>query len=145
VEYFDVGVWSAAAKSYVEEIVMRLFTKKPAFVFSEDRCDKKYFSSSELPVFSGTYQSPSVFFKNYHKVKPLSKIWNQKKWNKHRTLIVDTKSYTYEQNYGNAIPIPEFLGDPNDVVLEKLHRYLLFLLKEKGSWRYLDKRYWMTE
>jgi TFIIF-interacting CTD phosphatase-like protein len=58
-----------------------------------------------------------------------------------QTLIVDDSPEKARINYGNAIYIREFTGDPNDKELQYLYNYLL-TLKTVGNVRTIEKRGW---
>ena len=57
------------------------------------------------------------------------------------TIIVDDTQEKCKDNYGNAIYINEFNGDPNDMELVKLKDYLI-QLSDVENVRKVEKRYW---
>ena len=83
-------------------------------------------------------------------IKRLSKVWRSSKYHnikKHNTLIVDDNPDTYQFNYGNAIPIPTFEGNIDDVLLNKLSSYLNDLIESFSNmgdptFRHVEKRNW---
>lgn len=78
----------------------------------------------------------------YYKVKQLKKVWRRfRNMNCHNTLILDNTRRTYERNYGNAIPITDYVGGKEDDELKKLVEYLPKLLPLQ-SVRYMEKRFW---
>jgi carboxy-terminal domain RNA polymerase II polypeptide A small phosphatase len=56
-------------------------------------------------------------------------------------LIIDDSPEKARANYGNAIHIKEFTGDPNDCELRYLYDYLL-TLKTVQNVRTIEKRGW---
>eukprot|EP01119_Soliformovum_irregulare_P000858 TRINITY_DN10629_c0_g1_i2.p1 TRINITY_DN10629_c0_g1~~TRINITY_DN10629_c0_g1_i2.p1 ORF type:complete len:120 (-),score=23.30 TRINITY_DN10629_c0_g1_i2:7-366(-) len=72
-------------------------------------------------------------------VKSLKKV-KKKGWSLSNVLIIDDKPATFERNYGNAIRVHPFEGDPSD---DELLSLLLFLedLAEKDV-RKIEKRGW---
>lgn len=133
-EHFDVGVWTAGSKEYANLIIPLLFGKrKPVFVFSEDRCTIKYYSSSCRNEFSKISEIS---------IKKLKKIWQKRYYQKDFTLVVDDTPTTFVNNYGNAILVYKWMGDPKDKELLYLKNYLKQLLTFAGRWRSIEKRYW---
>ena len=58
--------------------------------------------------------------------------------------MVDDTPSKLKNNYGNLVPISEFMGNVNDIELLRLIKYLLDLKKEKNI-RKVEKRYWATK
>lgn len=118
---FCVAIWSAAGKEYVSDILENILKPhmKPLFVWSNERCTKKYLEWSY-------YGSSEQWV--YH--KRLSKIWRTS-WkaifNRHNTLILDDTPATYSKNYGNAIPIPSYEAEDVDSELIEVIKILDFL------------------
>ena len=58
-----------------------------------------------------------------------------------KVLIVDDKSETAVNNYGNLIQIKPFTDDLNDTELLKLISYLE-TIKDESNYRRIEKRGW---
>jgi TFIIF-interacting CTD phosphatase-like protein len=124
----DLAVWSAGSDDYVQPTVARLFRDhvRPLFVWSRARCTSR---------FDGERHEQYV-------VKDLAKI-KRRGFSLSRTLIVDDDPRKVSRHYGNAIYIPEFLGDETDCELPRLARFIQALVTcpnvrqiEKRGWRH---------
>jgi carboxy-terminal domain RNA polymerase II polypeptide A small phosphatase len=98
----------------------------PAFVWDRERCVQRY-----DPERLETY-----FAKDLKKVKRMG-------FSLDRVLIVEDTPQKVERNYGNAIYVCPFYGDPNDSELPKLGRYLRSLATVPNV-RCIEKRGWRT-
>lgn len=58
--------------------------------------------------------------------------------------MVDDTPKKHEQNYGNLIQVREYEGNPEDVELLCLERYLT-LLEPVANVRVVEKRWWRNE
>lgn len=81
--------------------------------------------------------------------KRLLKVWTNKEYKamgirKENTLIVDDIPLFCRKNYGNAIYVPTFQGQPDDNVLILLASYLKQIIKHENV-RGLNKLNWMNE
>ena len=125
-EFYDLAVWSAASKIYVEIIAETIFPGglSPKFVWSGNRCTRKYDFS----------------YGDWYALKDLKKV-KKKGFELERTLIIEDEARKVERNYGNAIYIEPFEGDPEDRELLYLENYLLSI-KEEKNFRKLEKRGW---
>jgi hypothetical protein len=127
-EFQTVSIWTAAPLTWVSVYRKDVFPAAYPFslIFTEDHCDQKY-------------------------RKPLRKLWKFAGFSKHNTIIVDNTSKTYQQNYGNAIPIKTYQGpttNPNDNELLILINYLKQLMRmydHLGTIRFIEKRYWSQD
>lgn len=133
-QHFDIGIWSAGAKIYVDFIVDKLFNgqeKRPILVFSKERCIIK----------QETIRGRSYIIET---VKPLRKVKRLLKVSMDDIIVVDDLPCTYKNNYGNAIPVKPFYGRSDDDELVHLERYLVeYVAPIEGSlWRRSDKRDW---
>ena len=110
-----VGVWTAATKDYAEKIVNNIFTK-------EQRKKLKFFMTRKDTVKG---------------IKPLQKIFDQDnicyECNRYNTIMIDDNPDVLENNPGNAIQIPQWLGKGNDDYLYKLSIVLNSILDLKVS------------
>lgn len=123
---FKLAIWSSADDVYVKQLVERI---KPAhitfeFVWGRSRTTKKRKSVTD----------------DYYFVKRLSKI-KQKGFKLERTLIIDDTAEKSMLNYGNAVQVAEFTGDPVDDELLQLSNYLQ-TLKDAENVRIIEKRFW---
>lgn len=124
-----LAIWSSADDVYVKQLVERI---KPAhitfeFVWGRSRTTKKRKSVTD----------------DYYFVKRLSKI-KQKGFKLERTLIIDDTAEKSMLNYGNAVQVAEFTGDPVDDELLQLSNYLQ-TLKDAENVRVIEKRFWRNE
>lgn len=135
--HYQLAVWSAATGDYVAEIVWALFPPEIplAFVWGRERTPLRNTLDKETGETEGF--SYPVFVKRLKKVKKLG-------FSLDRTLIVDDKPAGLQENFGNAIIIPEFKGDPDDRELLRLGNYLV-KIKDTANFRKLEKRNWRME
>lgn len=126
---YDVAIWSAASKEYVQKIAEYLISgiaeltgvpRSWVFVMSGERCTQHY-----------SFNQDNDNYRMYV-LKKLQKIWTAskyKKYTRYNTLVVDDDSDTYLKNYGNAIPIAAYYGPScdardNDVELVRVQKIL---------------------
>ncbi|MFO1021593.1 MAG: HAD family hydrolase [Planctomycetales bacterium] len=123
---FQVAVWSTSGESYLAGIVTQLFPeeKQPVFVWGRERCVRRI-----DPERFQTY-----FVKDLKKVRRLG-------YSLARVLFVDDTPQKLERNYGNAVYVSEFQGDPEDRELVKLETYLRSLAEVEDV-RRIEKRGW---
>jgi RNA polymerase II subunit A small phosphatase-like protein len=136
--HFQIAIWTAASHSYATEIVRNL-NVVPVFCYTSDKC------TTRRCTFGNEYCIWDDQYLNEYRVKNLKKLW--RKYDKNRVLIVDDTPSTYCNNYGNAIPIQSFDGNPDDYCLLKLTQYLSNFINvyAERSWRTVEKRYWLSE
>ncbi|WP_206108059.1 HAD family hydrolase [Paludisphaera soli] len=122
-----LAFWSTATDAYVEAVVARILPEgtAPAFVWGRSRCSRRF--------------DPETFEDVY--LKDLKKI-RRRGFALERTLIVDDTPSKVARQYGNAVYIPAFLGDPADDVLPRLAAYLA-TLRDSPNVRILEKRGWL--
>jgi hypothetical protein len=112
-ENYDVGIWSAANKEYVDFLLKDIFKTYASdlqFSWSSEQCENMEGTSLRL-------------------VKPLRKIWESGagklyKWNENNTLMIEDKEDSCQQNPRNCLIIPKFKGEKDDRVLEYLESFL---------------------
>ncbi len=128
-ESYRLAVWSSADDEYVEAIVDQI---KPEsvdleFVWGQSKCTLRR----------------DYDLDKYIKEKRLKKL---KKYGNtlEQMLIVDDTPKKLKDNYGNAIYIKPFKGNPSDDVLLQLYGYLELLKNEKNV-RKIEKRGWMNK
>ncbi|HVW00876.1 MAG TPA: HAD family hydrolase [Planctomycetaceae bacterium] len=123
---FEIAVWSSAGADYVDAMVQALFPAEqaPSFVWSRDRCVQRY----------DPERLERYFVKDLKKVKRLGFDLN-------RVLVVDDSSEKVERNYGNAVYVRPYYGDPGDRELPRLAWYLQSLASTPNV-RAIEKRGW---
>jgi RNA polymerase II subunit A small phosphatase-like protein len=124
---FELAVWSAASSTYVEAVVRRIFDGRSlAFAWAVDRCTSKR----------------DVEMDTFYWVKDLAKV-KRRGFDLARVLVVDDTPRKAERNYGNAVYVAPFVGDPSDAELPALARYLLSI-RDRPDYRTFEKRGWHT-
>lgn len=128
-KHYEVGIWSSADDNYVAGIVNHI---KPdslnlLILWGRSRCSLKR----------------DLTYDTYNYEKRLNKLKN-KGYRLEQIIIVDDTPEKSRTNYGNAIYISEFTGDPNDRELLYLQDYLL-TLKTVEDIRTIEKRGWRSK
>jgi len=126
---FYVAVWSSASANYVKAIVENIFPNIDDLEF--------YWDSKRCTICADFEQ------RKYYDVKDLNKV-RRKGYSKNRILIVDDSPEKSERNYGNAIYMRPFSGNPNDRYLYMLVEYL-DTIKDIKNVRIIDKRIWWRD
>jgi RNA polymerase II subunit A small phosphatase-like protein len=123
---FRLAIWSTGSDDYVSWVAGRIIPQdiELAFAWGRSRCVRRY--DSEL-------------FDEYH-AKDLKKV-RRLGYRLARVLIADDTPRKVRRNYGNAVYVPPFLGDPDDHVLPLLARYLISL-RGVADVRTVEKRGW---
>ncbi len=127
---YDLAVWSAAGTLYVNRVVECVFNDKyrqPVFVFSGIRTTRRF-----------DHDRHEAYF-----IKDLKKV-RKRGFDLRRVLIADDLELNAQRNYGNAIYVKEFNGEPDDNELLLLAEYLE-KLADKPNFRTVEKRYWRSE
>lgn len=124
--HYELAIWSSAEDPYVKAIAENI---KPVdlsfrFVWGRSRC------TMVRDLETDSY----IFEKRLKKLK-------KKGYSLNKILIVDDTPGMTGHNYGNAVYIPAFLGDPADRVLEEMALYLESI-KNTDNVRALEKRGW---
>lgn len=125
-EKFQLAIWSSSGSDYLSAIVSNILPRDHtlAFVWSRNRCVQRYDPERLEPY----------FVKDLKKVKRLGFDLN-------RTLMIDDTPQKLERNFGNAIYIPPFYGDPSDNELKSLGSFLV-TLAGVANVRTIEKRGW---
>ena len=124
--HFQLAVWSSATGDYVDAVVTQLFGAESGLQFQwcRDRCTDRYDPEHQC----------RYWIKDLKKTKragfPLE-----------RTLMVDDTPSKLERNFGNAVYVSPFTGDPNDTELRQLGPFLLSLADCRNV-RGVEKRGW---
>jgi carboxy-terminal domain RNA polymerase II polypeptide A small phosphatase len=132
--YFRLAVWSTGSDDYAEKIVENIFTStvKPEFVWGRSKANYQPSRSRNEII--------SLGFSHYDYIKRLKKI-RPLGYSLERTLMVDDTPHKLKENYGNAIYIREFNGEPEDEELLYLLSYLM-TIKDCPDVLHVEKRNW---
>jgi TFIIF-interacting CTD phosphatase-like protein len=125
-KHFTLEIWSSADDDYVRDLVEKIKPASVAFEFAwgKSRCTLK--RDYELD--------------KYVQTKQLKKL-KKKGFSLDRMLIVDDSPEKVKDHYGNAIYMPPFEGDPADVELKRLAKFLINI-KDVANVRSIEKRGW---
>ena len=125
-KHFTLAIWSSAGDIYVNEIVASIKPPSVDFevVWGRSKCSMKR----------------NRVFDTYYFEKRLDKL-KKRGFPLEQTLIVDDTAEKAACNYGNAIYVKEYKGDPDDKELLFLLEYLL-TLKDVENVRTIEKRNW---
>ena len=126
---FQLAVWSSSSSDYVAAITTQIIPDNVSleFEWSRTRCVQRYH-----PEWQGMY-----WVKDLKKVKRLG-------YNLNRMLMVDDTPSKLERNYGNAVYVSSFEGDPVDQELKQLGPYLMSLV-DVQDFRTIEKRGWRSK
>ncbi|NMO14281.1 HAD family hydrolase [Pyxidicoccus fallax] len=136
---FRLAVWSSASDDYVAEIVRRILPGglDLEFVWGRSRCT---LALDSRKVQEEGFLDPGS---HYSYAKKLAKL-KRRGYRLERVLIVDDTPAKCIHNYGNAIYVKEYEGQPQDTELLDLGRYLA-TLAEAANVRTLEKRDWRRQ
>lgn len=135
---FDLAVWSSASDDYVAGVVEAVFPNADhlSFVWGRSRATwRRHLNPDDVYL-----HSPHD---HRHYLKPLRKL-RRLRWRLERMLIVDDTPEKCVRNYGNAIYVRPYEGDPEDNELSLLAAYLQSL-KDCPNVRTVEKRRWRDE
>lgn len=124
---FDLAFWSAAGGIYVKALLhefRKSLLTEPLFVWSSEHCTRRFDPETQ----------------EEHFIKDFKKL-HRRGFDLRRALIVEDSPDNCRRNYGNAVYIKPFQGDPGDRELYRLALYLESLKKE-ANMRVLEKRGW---
>ncbi len=122
----SLAVWSSSSPDYVAAMAGALIPADVTleFQWSRSRCVHRYHAERQEAYW----------------VKDLKKV-KRRGEDLRRVLIVDDSPEKLQRNYGNAVYVRPFEGDPTDRELEQLAPYLLSLA-DCGDFRRIEKRGW---
>ncbi len=125
-QHYRIALWSSSSAKYVSAIASQIIpvTISLEFQWSHNHCVHSY--NPDL--------QKMCTIKDLKKVKRLG-------YDLDRVLIVDDTPRKLVRNYGNAIYIQPFTGDPEDSELQKLSLYLTSLADCENV-RKIEKRDW---
>ena len=136
-QHFKLAVWSSASDDYVAEVVRQIIPPEITLEFSWGRSRCTPFRLPRLDE-RGFYNYD--YASSYEYAKRLKKV-RRRGFSLQRVLIVDDTPAKVLHNYGNAIYVKPFYGDPNDTELPRLGAYLASL-KDVENVRTIEKRNW---
>jgi carboxy-terminal domain RNA polymerase II polypeptide A small phosphatase len=125
---FRVAVWTSSSLDYAEQVCALIFAE-PArldFLWARDRCTVRH----------DWERQTSCYAKRLRKLRRYG-------YDLKRVLVVDDSPEKHTHNYGNLVRIAPFCGDPADVELAHLARYLSHLSTQPNV-RCIEKRGWRT-
>ncbi len=127
-KHYRLAIWSSASSDYVAGVAQRILPPglEWAFVWSRERCTAK--------------RNPETFETEY--IKDLRKA-KRAGYDLERILVVDDTRHKVARNYGNAIYLAPFEGDPTDAELPLLLKYLENLVGCQ-NFRAVEKRGWRS-
>lgn len=125
---FSIAVWSSSSEGYLASVLEQIIPAEVSvdFCWGRSRCVQRYDLECQ-------YQ---------YRVKDLKKV-ERRGFDLSRVLMVDDTPKKLERNYGNAIYVKPFEGDPKDDELHRLGQYLSSL-KDCEDVRSVEKRGWRT-
>ncbi len=122
---YNLAVWTSSTSDYAECIAERLFRDLSLeFLWSRGKCTRRFDHENQ----------EHYWVKNLKKVKKLGIELE-------RVLVVDDTPQKLERSYGNLVCVAEFSGDPADVELKLLEKYLQGIANEP-DFRTIEKRGW---
>ncbi len=126
-DWYTLAIWSSATIDYVSGIAAAIRPKQVEwkFVWGRERCVQRV----------DPERFETIYIKDLRKVKRLG-------FDKRRILCVDDTPSKTQRNYGNAIYVSPFEGEPDDE-LETLTRYL-GSIRTADNYRRMEKRGWRT-
>lgn len=135
-----VGFFTSAELDYANIILNNILTEeqKEQTLFIHDR----EFCDIVVEEIYSIYNHGGANFKVY---KNLKKVFRRSGVNKHKTIAIDDKPYSFAGSYSNCIPIKPFFplkkSFEGDVELLKMIDYINFLSHQE-SVRDFDHRLW---
>lgn len=128
-QHFQLAVWTSATGDYADGVVRAVFPAgvEPLFLWHRAHCVRQFDSE----------RHETCFIKDLKKLKRLG-------FNLERVLIVDDTPQKVQRNYGNAIYVTPYLGDPEDTELQRLAVYLESL-RLISNVRNIEKRGWRNK
>lgn len=126
--FVGVGVWTSASTDYATAMLDRIVDRsRLRFIFARDRCTKGW-----DPERGETY-----WLKDIRELDGFG-------FDPQQILVVDDKPRGLERSHANLIHVRPFEGDPGDLELAKLLRYLEQLGPLEDV-RAVDKRRWSEQ
>jgi len=129
-EWFDVGVWTSSGEAYAQGVLSMIFNdvNKLKIVLTSNHCVRKF--NHDIGC--------------HYTIKDLKKIVRKTGHPIEQVLMIDDSKEKVERNYGNAIIVNEFTGQPDDDELPELLKYLE-LIGPVENVRTVDKLRWRSK
>jgi len=131
---FKIAIWSSASDDYVAEMVKQIIPDSIELEFVWGRSKATYRPTFELNEIRYAANEHFYYIKRLKKIKQIG-------YRLEKALIVDDTPHKSKENYGNAIYVKEFYGEPEDNELQILEKYL-FDIKDIADVRKIEKRGW---
>lgn len=133
---FSLAIWSSATDDYVREITEKLgLEDKAVFCWARSKATfKSQFLGDLIDEEIIESDDHQYYIKRLKKVKKLGFHLN-------KILIIDDTPTKSQTNFGNAIYVSEFKGNPRDTELLDLSNYLT-TYKVVENVRVIEKRDW---
>jgi len=128
-QLFRLAVWSSSSDGYIANVVGHILLGDLTLEFQWSRTQCVYRLDPE--------KREDVWLKDLRKVK-------RRGYDLDRVLIVDDEPAKLTRNYGNAIYVAPFEGNPNDSELPLLLKYLEGLC-HTPNFRAIEKRGWRSQ
>lgn len=130
---FRVGIWSAAGKDYVAEVLKNILKSnhKLQLIRTHEDCTRKYLSTPE--------NRESLEFIEIKRIQKLAKSYNLAK-----ILVLDDRADVHCQNWGNLVKIKPFHPDVEDNELLKVQPFIKKWFTEEDV-RKIEKRGWSND
>lgn len=130
---FEVGIWTSSGSDYAKAVLSNLPIEEGqlSFLLTYKDCTQK--------------RNTDSFDQNFGQVTHLKKLKKLKRkgYPLEKIIMVDNTPAKVAQNYGNAVIVPDFQGDPEDQVLSDLWKYLVYL-DQYDNIRSIEKRGWIN-
>jgi RNA polymerase II subunit A small phosphatase-like protein len=125
-QQFKLAIWSSSTVDYAEAVVRATFPAgiEPIFIWHRKHCVQRF----------DVERHETYFVKDLKKLK-------RRGFSLERVLIVEDTPQKVQRNYGNAIYVTPFYGDPEDDELQRLATYLESL-RSASNVRSIEKRGW---
>lgn len=130
IKSYQLACWSSATQDYLAAILQVILPSKQydlQFVWDRSHCLRKV-----------DFENQDAFY-----LKDLRKIKRQG-FDLTRVLILEDEPRKVSKNYGNAVYVRPFLGDPMDDELPRLATYLN-KIASAPDFRQLEKRGWRAQ
>ncbi|HEY9677566.1 MAG TPA: HAD family hydrolase [Drouetiella sp.] len=126
---YELACWSSATAQYLDAMLAHILPNgiELAFVWDRQRCT----------VRTDFTNQDQYFLKDLRKLK-------RKGFDLRHLLILEDEPRKVARNYGNAIYVKPYFGQPHDDELLKLEKYLLEIASTE-NFRSLDKRGWSKQ
>ncbi len=147
-----VSIWTNACEKWFQIVNRAVFIPLLDEINEENETDYKFHVVYTEKRSSNIFiQTEGFYSEGYYQIKRLRKLWRHKSLphTRRNTIVIDDTPSTYEENYGNGIPIKAWhWKSVFDEELLYIAQYLTILIrqfKEIGNIRHIEKRWWKDE